>query len=200
MVNMKKDLPRREMIRKIGISAVSLSAISGTAAAEKSDSQTQNGTSTPAPTKGGEPDDGHEVTPQLVTNWTSEWSPYEVNESDTSILKSRWNVISPTIASYHRFDALVEASMAERPEMVSSNIGAGAVKKNWVYTEDTALGVPAYHFKAKMLVAQPTGSELYLDSRVKTERTGQVEARTGCYFDPATNLAESWSRAYLTVE
>ncbi|MBX0288512.1 hypothetical protein EGH22_19465 [Halomicroarcula sp. F28] len=194
---MTTKLPRRKVLRNIGIGAASLSAVSGSAAAKKDRDKSKSPDDSP---KDSNEDDDPEITPEYVTNWTSEWSPYTIQEDDTSILKSKWDVITPTLASYHRFDALVEASKVKRPQMVGTNIGSGSVKKNWEYTENTALGVPAYHFKAKMWVVQPTGSQLYLDSRVEPKTTGTIEGRTGCYDDPTTSLAEVWSRAYLTVE
>jgi hypothetical protein len=189
---MKEESSRRKLLKNIGVSGLSVSALSGISSAEK---KSNNG-------KGNsDEDDEPVVSPDLVTNWTSEWSPYTINLGDESILKSRWDVnTGATGVAYHRFDALVEASKVKPPQMVSTNIGGSKVFKDWEYTQDTALGVPAYHFKAKMWVAQPTGSTIYLDSRVEPTTTGDVEARSGCYFDPSTSLGEVWSVAYLNVE
>jgi hypothetical protein len=179
---MEENPSRRNVLNSIGVTALSASALSGLSSADENPSGNQDSS---------DDDSGPVVSPDVVTNWTSEWSPYTVTKGEDSILKSRWDVnTTATAVAYHRFDALVEASKVKQPEMVSTNIGLSKVIKDWEYTQDTAIGVPAYHFKAKMWIAQPFGSQIYLDSRVEPTTEGEVEARSGCYFDPSTSIAE----------
>lgn len=187
-----RDLSRRSVLHGLGAASVGIVGI-GTARAEPTESN-ETGVGTP------DPSDGGDVEPQFLSGYSSSFSPYTVDVYDSSILESRWDVITPTIATYHRFDVLVEASKVYQPQPVASNFSSSDVEKNFEYTEDTALGVPAYHFKAIKLVAAPFGATIMLDTEVTPYSTGEVEAQTGVYQDPVYAISSGWAGAILDVE
>lgn len=138
------------------------------------------------------------VRPQFITDISSRWSPQTIDLGNHSILESSWDVDTGLI-TIHRYDALVEAAKVSRPEYVATNLNTSQIEKNWIYESDSALGVPAYHFKAVATVTTP-GRTIYVDSKVVPNERSRILAYTGVYFDPLYAIREDWVGAYLDVE
>lgn len=177
-------LSRRSVLKAIGIGTAATTAVGGIAAAKDKKEKPEPAEPT--------------IEPEYLTNWSTVWSPQTINLGGTSILQSRWGVATPSIPAYHRFDVVVDASRVEKPRLVATDFTASDIKKNWEYTSyDQRINGPAYHFLAKKWIYAPFGSDLYLDSKIKPTYRGTVEAQSGAYYDPVTNIAAAWSRGYL---
>lgn len=183
---------RRNLLKIIG-TGVASSGIVGVAAGQSDENTSEDGETSPS---------GPSVEPEALNDWSVRWSPQTIDNGDHSTLKSTWQVTtSPNSPAYHRFDTVVDATMVKQPEVVATDFSDDNIKKDWEYVEDDdRLGGPAYHFKAKKYFYNPIGTELYLDSKIEPTDKGRVEAQSGAYFDPLTNLLGAWSTAYLDVE
>lgn len=190
---------RRLFLSGLGVVGSSVMGV-GLARADPADQTDTNPIDGQNASKNSSDEEGGTVEPQYLSTYTSSFSPYTVGTYEDSILESRWEVITPTIATYHRFDVLVEAANVYQPEPVASNFSSNDVEKNFVYEYDTALGVPAYHFKAIKFVAAPGGTTIMLDTKVTPYNTGEVEAQTGVYQDPVYAISSGWAGAILNVE
>ena len=181
-----EERPRRQFVKDIGIGVASLTAL-GTTATKTVDAESNTDGKTAEET---------DVEPQLVTNATTKWDPYSVQDGQTAMLSSTWNVTTPTLCDHYRFDILVDWNYVWKPEWVATNFSTGDIKKNWEYKQSAQPldGAPAYHFKAVSWICAPLGTQLYVDSRVETCCEGKCTALTGSYQWPG-----DWSGAKLTV-
>lgn len=184
---------RRSVVRNIGLGAASLSVLgAGTSMAKSSPSEEEN---TTADTSGGLEDEPI-AQPDAMINATTSFSPYDISLSETSILQSRWQfqTVPPIPGNYYQIDILVNAQNIWQPETVAENVGSNDITKDWEYRSSSPVG-PAYHWQAKIWVADVLGASAYVDAEIDPSARGRVEAKTGTFWP-----WQSWSTAYLDIE
>lgn len=171
-------------MKNLGIGATSLTLLgAGTAGAETgTDGQFND-------------EDGGEVEPQWMTGTTCRFNPYEISVYDDSTLQSSWHfqTVPPIPANNYQIDILVSSDNVYRPDTVSTNVSSGDITKDWEYRSSSPVG-SAYHWQAKLWVADVFGATRYVDADIDSYSTGEVEAKTGTFWP-----WQSWSTGYLDI-
>lgn len=163
-------LGRRTFVKRTGTGLAALTAM-GSAQAKSDDSGTAK---------------DQTVSPEYINNATTDWNPATISVSETSTLRSEWDING---TDFYQVDILVEAENISKPEVISKNIGG--VDKWFEYRSSSPVG-PAYHFKASSTY---TGGEYYVEARVDPNNTGNVTANTGTFWP-----VEDWVSGTLRVE
>lgn len=191
MTNSPDDQSRRNVLQKMGASALALSTLgAGAAAGRRTKEEPADNSQT-----GDQEGSDKEVKAQVLKGGTISFGDYSLGVGDTTVMKGKWDMQSLAPFNTYQLDVLIDAEKVYRPTLRSTNIDLNDIEKQWEYYPNSPMG-PAWHLKAVIVTTTgPFGNQVTMESEVKTFDTGRCEARLGTMWP-----LKDWAYAVATIE